>query len=125
MGDLIIKSNRPRFGHRCKEGSRPLAAKESGLTAKCCRIALMRRPQKRRGEPDGDKTPVNHRSDIGLYELTMADRAKWMIYGANGYTGHHAVALGKTHQASLVTNEPLVDVVELLDQCVDSRSIQP
>src|SRR5262249_40031929 len=38
---------------------------------------------------------------------------------------HDAVALGKPHQASLVTNEPLVDVIELLDQRVDARSVQP
>jgi hypothetical protein len=34
------------------------------------------------------------------------------------------VALGEPHQAALVANEALVDVIELLDQCVDARSAQ-
>jgi hypothetical protein len=38
---------------------------------------------------------------------------------------HDAVALGKPHQASLVTDETPVDVIELLDQRVDARSVQP
>jgi hypothetical protein len=37
----------------------------------------------------------------------------------------HAVALGQPHQAALVADEPLVDVVELLHQRVDARLIEP
>src|SRR6266542_2647238 len=37
----------------------------------------------------------------------------------------HAVALGEPHQTALVADEPLVDVVELLDQRVDARLIEP
>ena len=36
-----------------------------------------------------------------------------------------AVALGKPHQAALVADQALVDVVELLDQRVDARLVQP
>src|SRR5215471_3851323 len=36
-----------------------------------------------------------------------------------------AMALGKPHQASLVTDEPLVDVMELLDQRLDARPVKP
>src|SRR6266511_915913 len=36
-----------------------------------------------------------------------------------------AVALGEPHQAALVADEALVDVVELLDQRVDARLIEP
>src|SRR5262249_56597965 len=36
-----------------------------------------------------------------------------------------AVALGESHQAALVADEALVDVVELLDQRVDARLIEP
>src|SRR6516165_4486675 len=36
-----------------------------------------------------------------------------------------AMALGKPHQASLVTDEPVVDVMELLDQRLDARPVQP
>ena len=36
-----------------------------------------------------------------------------------------AVALGEPHQPALVADEPLVDVVELLDQRVDARLIEP
>ena len=35
------------------------------------------------------------------------------------------MALGEPHQAALVADEPLVDVVELLDQRVDARLIEP
>jgi hypothetical protein len=35
------------------------------------------------------------------------------------------VALGEPHQAALVADEALVDVIELLDQRVDARSVQP
>ena len=35
------------------------------------------------------------------------------------------MALGEPHQAPLVTDEPLVDLIELLDQRVDARSVQP
>jgi hypothetical protein len=35
------------------------------------------------------------------------------------------VALGKPHQASLEAHEPLVDVIELIDQRVDARPVQP
>ncbi len=36
-----------------------------------------------------------------------------------------AVAFGEPHQAALVADEPLVDVVELLDQRIDARLIKP
>ena len=36
-----------------------------------------------------------------------------------------AVALGEPHQPALVADETLVDVVELLDQRVDARLIEP
>src|SRR5262249_4982539 len=36
---------------------------------------------------------------------------------------HDAVALGKPQQASLANDEPLVDVIELLDQRLDARPI--
>src|SRR5260221_1699544 len=36
-----------------------------------------------------------------------------------------AVALGQPHQTALVADEALVDVVELLDQCVDAGLIEP
>src|SRR6516165_7589985 len=36
-----------------------------------------------------------------------------------------AMALGEPQQASLVTDEPLVDVMELLDQRLDARPVQP
>ena len=36
-----------------------------------------------------------------------------------------AVALGEPHQAPLVTDEPLVDVMELLDQRLDAHPVQP
>jgi hypothetical protein len=35
------------------------------------------------------------------------------------------MALGQSHQAALVADEALVDVVELLDQRVDARLIEP
>src|SRR5580692_9123478 len=38
---------------------------------------------------------------------------------------HDAVALGEPHQAALVADQTLVDVVELLDQRVDARLVQP
>ena len=38
---------------------------------------------------------------------------------------HDAVALGEPHQAALVADEALVDLIELLDQCVDARLVQP
>jgi len=38
---------------------------------------------------------------------------------------HHTVAFGKPHQASFVPHKPLIDVVKLLDQRVDARSVQP
>ena len=37
----------------------------------------------------------------------------------------HAMALGEPHQAALAADEALVDVVELLDQRVDARLVQP
>ena len=36
-----------------------------------------------------------------------------------------AVALGEPHQAALVADEALVDVVELLDQRIDARLVEP
>ena len=36
-----------------------------------------------------------------------------------------AVALGKPHQAALIADKPLVDVIELLDQRIDTRLVQP
>ena len=36
-----------------------------------------------------------------------------------------AVALGKPHQAALVADQALVDVVELLDQRIDARLVEP
>jgi hypothetical protein len=36
-----------------------------------------------------------------------------------------AMALGEPHQAALVADEALVDVVKLLDQRVDARLIEP
>ena len=36
-----------------------------------------------------------------------------------------AVALGEPHQPALVADEALIDVVELLDQSVDARLIEP
>jgi len=36
-----------------------------------------------------------------------------------------AMALGESHQAALVADQPLVDVVEMLDQRVDARLIEP
>src|SRR5215475_9703130 len=36
-----------------------------------------------------------------------------------------AVAFGEPHQAAFVADQTLVDVVELLDQCVDARLIEP
>ena len=36
-----------------------------------------------------------------------------------------AVALGQPHQPALVGDQPLVDVVELLDQRIDARLVQP
>jgi hypothetical protein len=38
---------------------------------------------------------------------------------------HDTVTLGEPHQAALIADEALVDVVELLDQSVDARSVQP
>ena len=38
---------------------------------------------------------------------------------------HDAMALGEPYQPALVANEALVDVVELLDQGVDARLIEP
>ena len=35
------------------------------------------------------------------------------------------MALGEPHQAALVADEPLVDVVELLDQRIDARLVEP
>ena len=35
------------------------------------------------------------------------------------------VALGESHQAAFVADQPLVDVVEMLDQRVDARLIEP
>ena len=37
----------------------------------------------------------------------------------------HAVALGEPHQAALIGNEALVDVVELLDERIDARLVEP
>ena len=37
----------------------------------------------------------------------------------------HAIAFGEPHQAALERDEALVDVVELLDQRVDARLVQP
>jgi len=37
----------------------------------------------------------------------------------------NAVALGEPHQAAFVADQALVDVVELLDQRVDARLIEP
>ena len=37
----------------------------------------------------------------------------------------HAVAFGEPHQPALVADEPLVDVVELLDQRIDARLVEP
>jgi hypothetical protein len=34
------------------------------------------------------------------------------------------MALGEPQQASLVTDEPLVDVIELIDQRIDACSVQ-
>ena len=36
-----------------------------------------------------------------------------------------AVAFGKPHQPALVADQPLVDVVELLDQRIDARLVEP
>ena len=36
-----------------------------------------------------------------------------------------AVALGEPHQAALVADQALVDVVELLDQRIDARLVEP
>src|SRR5262249_12686367 len=36
-----------------------------------------------------------------------------------------AVALGQSQQPPLATDEPLVDLIELLDQRIDARSVQP
>ena len=38
---------------------------------------------------------------------------------------HDTVALGEPHQAALVADEALVDIVELLDKRVDTRLVQP
>ena len=38
---------------------------------------------------------------------------------------HDAVALGEPHQAALVADQALVDVVELLDQRIDARLVEP
>src|SRR5258708_6424777 len=38
---------------------------------------------------------------------------------------HHPVTLGEPHQAALITDEPLVDIVKLFDQRVDARLIEP
>jgi hypothetical protein len=35
------------------------------------------------------------------------------------------VALSEPHQAALIADKPLVDVVELLNQRVDARLVQP
>ena len=53
--------------------------------------------------------------------------------GAGELRGHRRGAalnvqrlgLGEPHQVALVADEPLVDVVELLDQRVDARLVQP
>ena len=37
----------------------------------------------------------------------------------------HAVAFAEPHQAALVRHQPLVDVVELLDQRIDARLVEP
>src|SRR4029077_8603099 len=36
-----------------------------------------------------------------------------------------AVASGEPHQAAFMADQPLVDVVELLDQCIDAGLIKP
>src|SRR5260370_6335182 len=36
-----------------------------------------------------------------------------------------AVAFGKPHHAALITDQTLVDIVELLDQGIDARLIEP
>jgi hypothetical protein len=35
------------------------------------------------------------------------------------------VAFGKPHQAAFVADEALVDVIELLDQRIDARLVEP
>src|SRR5271170_324468 len=45
--------------------------------------------------------------------------------GLEKIVARYAMALGEPHQAALVADEPLVDVIELLDQRVDARLIKP
>ena len=48
-----------------------------------------------------------------------------LMVRAEGCRGHwRTVAFGEPHQAALVGDEALVDIIELLDQGVDARSVQ-
>src|SRR5260370_36205511 len=53
-----------------------------------CRRFLRVEIRRNQAQHDSER-PVPLRCDASsLSEVTMADRVEWMIYGANGYTGH-------------------------------------
>ncbi len=47
------------------------------------------------------------------------------MYWLEEILARDAVALGQPHQPALVGDQPLVDVVELLDQAIDARLVEP
>src|SRR5262245_63034992 len=94
--------------------------KFDSITASIGSTAPLSSMKSPRCEPSS--SPIGVSSDRGSF--TVLRTLRTFSSGMPSFPASDAVALGEPHEAAFVADQPLVDVVELLDQRVDARLVE-